>query len=181
MERRKLVNQSAVGLLRERRCQVVRAQPGLQVHYRYPAPERRECGGQCGARIALHYHRVGPVLAYVGVEPCDELAHQLGLAAEHPRNGNRCVGPQTERRKSLLEHHWMLTARDEQRLHASHLPQSISQRRELDRLRPGATDEVDNRRSPGMMMRSHTDPRKTRYAPTGDISFSMLKHNSPNF
>jgi hypothetical protein len=75
----------------------------------------------------------------------------------------------------------MLTARDEQRLHASHLPQSISQRRELDRLRPGATDEVDNRRSPGMMMRSHTDPRKTRYAPTGDISFSMLEHNSPNF
>jgi hypothetical protein len=40
----------------------------------------------------------------------------------------------------------MLTARDEQRLHPSHLPQSISQRRELDRLRPGATDEVDNRR-----------------------------------
>jgi hypothetical protein len=48
------------------------------------------------------------------------------LAAEHPGNGNRCVGLQIERRKSLLEHHRMLTARDEQRLHPSHLPQSIN-------------------------------------------------------
>jgi hypothetical protein len=135
-------DQAPVRLLGERRGEVAGPQPRLQVHQGHPAPERDQPPDQGRGGVALHDHRGGAVGVEHPVQRRRQLGDQLGLRPGAAVEGERHVRRAAEGVQRLRQHRRVLTGRDEDRAHPAQVPQRRVERGHLDRLGPGADDEV---------------------------------------
>ena len=155
-------DQLAVELLREGREVVAPGpQPGLDVPDRDPQMERRQRGGEGGARVAVHEHDAWKVAAEHalasrpltvdvserGAEVVLEAAHErrharveARVAEAHPQVDVRGDAGESEH---LLHHRVVLAARHDDRRQRRALAQREDERHELDRFRSRAHHHDD--------------------------------------
>ena len=105
-QRRQLADDPPVGLLRERAEQVVRRDPGLQVHHRDLPPEGDLCGDDRGHPPAVHHDRGRVEIHEQVVEPGEQHGGDgRGVRAERLTQQHRDVDGHSERLVRLVDRH----------------------------------------------------------------------------